>query len=96
MAQIEVRPEEMKRISSEINNLIEEYQQSVNRLYQLNAEMDALWDGDANNAFNDSFNNDKPKFMNLINMMNEYNQALTVIANNYEDTELKNAETARK
>ncbi len=76
MAQLDIRFMEMEQVAKDLEGKIQEWQSSVNRLYQLQAELDAMWDGDANEAFNKSFASDRPKYNNLGNMMEEYKSAI--------------------
>ena len=45
---INVKPEEMNTVASNIENKISEWQAAVQKLYTLQQEMDAMWDGTAN------------------------------------------------
>lgn len=93
MAQFEIRPMEMRQIAKEIDTKISDWQNSVNRLYQYASELDAMWDGNANEAFNKTFASDKPKYNSLANFMIEYKDAILKAVQIYEETELKNAKT---
>lgn len=44
---INVKPEEMNTVASNIENKISEWQAAVQKLYTLQQEMDAMWDGTA-------------------------------------------------
>ena len=79
MAQFEIRPMEMEQTAREIDAKINEWQNSVNRLYQYASELDAMWEGDANEAFNKTFGADRPKYNNLTNLMSEYKTALEAL-----------------
>ena len=52
---INVKPEEMNTVASNIENKISEWQAAVQKLYTLQQEMDAMWDGTANDSFNQNF-----------------------------------------
>lgn len=79
--QFEMRPSDMEQVARDIASKIQEWQASVNKLYQLHAEMDAMWEGDANEAFNKQFAEDKPKYNNLGNLMEEYKNEIIKAAN---------------
>ena len=49
----------------------------------LQQEMDAMWDGTANDSFNQNFQGDLQKFNALTNLMQEYVVAIKTAANNY-------------
>ena len=83
MAQILVTPEQMNVMAGNIEEKIQERQEAVQKIYQLHAEMDAMWDGTANDSFNAVFKEDEPKFNNLTALMQEYAAAIRTAANNY-------------
>ena len=60
----------------------------VQQLWSLQwTELDAMWDGDANDTFNAMIEEDKPKFTRLEEMMNLYKDAITKAAGKYEEAE---------
>lgn len=83
MAQMIVTPEQMNTIATNIEGKIQEWQSAVQKIYQLHAEMDAMWDGTANDSFNMLFKEDEVKFNNLAALMEEYTAAIKTAANNY-------------
>lgn len=83
MAQIIVTPEQMNILAGNIEEKIQEWQEAVQKIYQLHGEMDAMWDGTANDSFNAIFIEDKTKFENLAAMMQEYATAIRTAASNY-------------
>ena len=83
MAQTLVTPEVMISLATNIEAKIEDWNTAVNKIYQLQAEMDAMWDGDANDSFNALFEADKVKFNQLSSVMQEYASAIKQAANNY-------------
>ena len=87
MAQTKVTPETMTQIASSIEGKIGEWNQAVQKIYQLAAEMDVMWDGTANDAFNARFASDKTKFQQLATVMAEYAKAIKTAAQNYVTTE---------
>lgn len=93
MAQFEIRPMEMEQTAREIDAKINEWQNSVNRLYQYASELDAMWEGDANEAFNKTFSADRPKYNNLTNLMSEYKNAILKAVQEYREAEAMNSKT---
>jgi len=83
MAQIMVTPEEMNTMATNIESKIQEWQAAVEKIYQLQAELDSMWDGTANDSFNAIFKEDQIKFNNLTNLTREYCAAIKTAANNY-------------
>ena len=83
MAQTLVTPETMITLANGVEEKIDEWGQAVNKIYELSAEMDVMWDGDANNAFNARFGEDRTKFNQLSTVMSEYATAMKTAASNY-------------
>jgi len=98
MAVIKVTPEMMNAMAKEIDSKIQEWNAAVQQIYTLSAEMDAMWDGLANDSFNVVLNEDRPKFENLSNMMTEYSSAIQQAAATYiaGEEEVKGIVTRRK
>lgn len=80
---INVKPEEMNAVAGNIEGKITEWQAAVQRLYTLHNEMDAMWDGTSNDAFNQVFSEDLVKFNQLTKLMADYSTAIKTAANNY-------------
>lgn len=87
MAQMTVTPQMMATIAGDIGKKLEEWNAATTKIYDLNNEMDAMWDGAANDAFNLAFSEDRKKFDNLARMMQEYQNAIITAANAYLDGE---------
>lgn len=83
MSQITVTPQTMISLAENIIGKIEEWNNAVQKIYSLQHEMDAMWDGTANDAFNMLFEEDSTKFRNLAQVMMEYANAIKVAANRY-------------
>ena len=80
---INVKPEEMNTVASNIENKISEWQAAVQKLYTLQQEMDAMWDGTANDSFSLNFQGDLQMFNALPSLMQENEVANKTAANNY-------------
>ncbi len=87
MAQTLVTPDTMITLAGGVEEKIGEWDQAVSKIYQLAAEMDAMWDGTANDTFNARFNDDRTKFQQLSNVMQQYAAAIKAAAQNYMNTE---------
>lgn len=92
MAKFEVTPEMMVSISKEIDQKIEEWNTAVNTIYTLHKELDAMWEGEANNKLNLKMQEDMPKYQALASLMTEYSGAIAAAAAQYAsaDTEAAN------
>ena len=87
MAQTLVTPETMVTLANGVEEKIADWNQAVTKIYQLKQEMDAMWDGTANDAFNARFEEDRTKFEQLSTIMSEYATAIKTAAQNYMTTE---------
>lgn len=88
MSKINVSPEEMVAIAGELDALIEQWHGAVGQIHTYVMEMDAMWDGISNDAFNTTFQGeDIPKLNQLASLMVEYSNAIKVIAQRYAETE---------
>lgn len=87
MAEIKVTTEGMRNAASEFNAKMGEWEGMVNQIWSLLADLDAMWDGDANDAFNALIDEDKPKFEKLYMMMETYKDAIATAAQKYEEGE---------
>ena len=87
MAQMTVTPETMGTIAGDIEGKIGEWNDAVQKIYKLKEEMDAMWDGSANDTFNNLFADDAPKFNNLSTLMQDYATAIRTAANKYIQSE---------
>ncbi len=97
MAEIKVSTEGMKGVVTEFNRKISDWNNMVDNIWSLLRELDSMWDGDANEAFNALIAEDKPKFTSLSSMMETYKNAITTAAEKYEngEKEIKDIVTAR-
>jgi WXG100 family type VII secretion target len=83
MGKMTVTPQTMNTIANDIENKINDWTDAVQKIYKLKDEMDAMWDGTANDTFNNMFAEDAPKFNNLAKLMQEYSTAIKTAANKY-------------
>ena len=89
MAEIKVTTEGMRNAANDFAAKMGEWEGLVNMIWIALAELDAMWDGDANESFNALIAEDKPKFEKLYAMMEVYKDAITVAAQKYEDGEIE-------
>lgn len=83
MASMEITPSMMNQVATELKNKTGEWRAAVKQIYQLQAELDAMWEGVAIEEFKRMFAEDQPKYEKLGQMMDEYQEALVTMANNY-------------
>lgn len=84
MAEItSVNPQEMLSTAKSLADKIGEWNQKVGEIYKLQSELDYMWDGNANAAFNNQWADDKVKYDQLSQLMAEYCEAISTAANLY-------------
>lgn len=96
MAKYEVTVAQLKQAQTELSSHNEQFLQRVNDLEAKQQELKAMWQGDANNAFDKVFNEDKDKWRTFAQLIAKYIEALEQIVARYEKGEAANVETARK
>lgn len=84
---INVIPEQMRQAANTTEGYINDWRETVQSIYALVQELDAMWDGLANTEFNLNFEQDHPLYDRLDNLMQEYKQALVQAAQRYDDAE---------
>ena len=94
MSKFEVTTSEMKRVISDLTADNSEFKSRVSELQELQQELTAEWQGDANTSFNTAFNNDKSQWDTFASLIEQYIQALQSIMETYEQAEATNRETA--
>ena len=82
----------MRSVADDIAQLAREYTQQVASLYTVGQELDATWDGDASRKFIAKLGQDQPRFEALNTVIIEYDNALRIYANSYDENEIKNLE----
>jgi WXG100 family type VII secretion target len=62
---------------------MEQWNTSVGKIFSLQQELDAMWEGEAHDEFVRVFTEDKPKFSRLYEIMQEYQNSIITSANAY-------------
>lgn len=88
MAEIrKVDPEAMANQAKIMDGLIGQWSDSVRDITTLKDEIDAMWDGLANETFNARWENDLNKYNNLQVVLESYRRAIEEAATKYSDYE---------
>ena len=90
MAYIQVTSSELRTKAEELRGLNQRFTQEIENMLSHQNNLNSMWEGEAKEAFNQAFNQDKGKLDNFKNAIDAYIQALTTIAARYEDAEKKN------
>ena len=95
--EIRVNTDNMRGTATVFQEKINDWNSLVQQLWSLMEELDAMWDGDANEAFNALVTEDKPKFERLAQMMETYKTAIDTAASKYDsgEAEVKNIVSTR-
>lgn len=95
--EIRVNTDNMRSTATVFQEKINDWNSLVQQLWSLMEELDAMWDGDANEAFNALVTEDKPKFERLAQMMETYKTTIDTAASKYDsgEAEVKNIVSTR-
>ena len=95
--EIRVNTDNMRSTATVFQEKINDWNSLVQQRWSLMEELDAMWDGDANEAFNALVTEDKPKFERLAQMMETYKTAIDTAASKYDsgEAEVKNIVSTR-
>ena len=95
--EIRVNTDNMRSTATVFQEKINDWNSLVQQLWSLMEELDAMWDGDANEAFNALVTEAKPKFERLAQMMETYKTAIDTAASKYDsgEAEVKNIVSTR-
>lgn len=94
MAKFEVTAATLIQKSQNLSTLNDKFKSEVDNLVTTEESLNAMWDGEANDAFHKAFTNDKTQMMNFYNLIVKYCNALNQIAEKYQKAENANLSTA--
>ena len=77
---------------NEMNEEVTRLKKSITEIYQEILELDAMWDGPANQVFNAQFEKDRQQFISICNELKKYINELGAANNEYNKCENKVAE----
>lgn len=94
MAEFTVTAAEVRNKATELRDLNARYRNLINELEAEVNKLSTMWEGEAHDAFDNSFKVDKVKMDNFYNAIEKYCVTLGEIAVNYQNAEAKNVATA--
>ena len=94
MALIRVTAAQLKAKAEELTNLNANLKTNVQELEASEQNLTSMWEGQAKEAFHQSFNNDKIQMGNFSMLIEKYVATMLTIAAKYEQAESINTETA--
>lgn len=84
----------LKTKASELRQANSSFKTQIGNLTTEESALNAMWDGDANDAFHTAFNNDITQMNSFYNAIESYASALEQIAQEYDKTEAANQNIA--
>lgn len=94
MSFIQVTASELRNRATELKSLNSRFQTEIENLVSCQNNLNTMWEGEAKEAFNSAFSRDKGNLENFKSAIDQYVQALLVIASRYEEAEKKNLSVA--
>ena len=95
MAAFQVTSSELKAKAGELRDLNSQFKTQVGNLETQEGSLVTMWEGEARNAFETAFKNDKSQMDNFYNLIEQYCVALENIAAKYDMAEAQNVSTAQ-
>lgn len=95
MAAFQVTSSELKAKSNELRELNAQFKTQTGNLESQEGSLISMWEGEARNAFDTAFKNDKTQMDNFYNLIEQYCTALDNIANKYDMAEAQNVSIAQ-
>lgn len=87
MSQIKLTPDELRTQAQSYTEGATSVRDVLTRLTNTQAEIDANWDGNAFDSFEQQFNELSPKVSQFADLLDEINQQLNQVANTLEETD---------
>jgi len=72
MAGTDVMTGQMVLVAANVEEIIARYNASIERLYQIGGEIDAMWDGEASDKFKAILGGDRERFQAMTNLLVAY------------------------
>lgn len=95
MAAFTVTSSELKAKAGELRDLNAQFKTQTGNLESQEGSLVSMWEGEARNAFDTAFKNDKTQMDNFYNLIEQYCVALDNIAAKYDMAEAQNASIAQ-
>lgn len=94
MSAFSVTASELRKRAESLTELNSRLKNEINSLEGYEQELASMWEGQAQAAFRNAFNNDKTQMNAFATAIDQYVTALLNIAAKYEEAEQKNQEIA--
>lgn len=87
MAEIKVTPQELRNKADSLRQYNANFRSAVESMNGYVTQLSGMWDGEAKEAFNKAFNDDKGKMEQFAKNIDNYVKALEETAKQYEEAE---------
>ncbi|HAG70330.1 MAG TPA: hypothetical protein DCL38_10230 [Lachnospiraceae bacterium] len=94
MSFIQVTASELRNRAEELKGLNNSFNTQTEALKNTEEALKTMWEGEANNAFHNAFLRDKGQMDSFKNAIDQYVNALLIIAAKYEEAEARNVATS--
>ncbi len=94
MANFTVTTSVLRSKAEELTQFNTRFNQSIEKLVTSESNLNAMWDGEANDTFHAAFMTDKGKMDEFSKLIMQYIDRLQTIAQRYDQTEQTNTEIA--
>lgn len=95
MSKYTITASEMQNAINELTSANAEFKNRVSELEGEQQNLAGMWQGDANTAFNNAFQNDKGQWSTFASLVDQYVETLGSILQIYQNAESTNLETAK-
>lgn len=95
MAAFTVTSSELKAKANQLREMNAQFKTQTGNLESQESALVSMWEGQARNAFDTAFKNDKAQMDNFYNLIEQYCTALEAIASKYDMAEAQNVSTAQ-
>lgn len=95
MSKLTITASEMQNAINELNSANSEFKNRVTELESEQQNLAGMWQGDANTAFNNAFQNDKSQWSTFASLVDQYVETLGSILQIYQNAESTNLDTAK-
>lgn len=95
MSKINVSISEIRNAVTALTELNGNFKTKVTELGSLESELGGMWQSEANNAFRTAFSSDREQWNTFSQLVDQYIQTLSGIADGYERAEEDNVTTAK-
>ena len=95
MSMFRVSSSELRQKADQLEQMNAQFKAAVESLANQEQSLATMWEGEAQKAFRNAFNNDRQQFENFYAGIAKYIQALRDAADQYDQAEAKNLNTAK-